>query len=733
MPWREWVIQWKKKADPSIYAQVQVLRHSTNLDDAEIHLVALQKGVPVEEWVRKWSRHPAVASLHPNYQTKLGNGIVDTRLGKIDPFYHLDTIRAKQAWKVFQTWEKKHSASEVVVAVVDTGVDLNHPVLAPFLLPGINVRNRSLPPQDEMGHGTEVAGVIAGVWGAYRQGNAPVGKGKILPIKVMENGEDGEVFYTVEGIREAIRQKADIIVLAQGSWSYSKLMADAIREAEENGVLVVGAVGNATFDLDGQLIYNRPLYYPAAFPTVLSVGSIRHEGSHEPTSNVGDGIDLVAPGESISTASLDGKMSFDSGTSFAAPQVAGVAALIWQMHPDYSPREIRNLLCQTAAKATHEPLWDEKKGYGILDALEAVRATWKPDWGEPNGNPAQAMPLSFHQEMDGRIANGDEDWFVILSPHTGTFQMKNTVIRGKQEDLVWTAWIPSTGKRVSLMPSPDGDYFLPVPAERVYIGVRAKRSGSQPIDYRFVVDYRLAQDAYETNDRFADAKVLRLTEGIHQYRGTIHRSKDEDWYRLQVPVAGEVEVTVQPRSPRFDPVIVQLAGENGRMFREDQGGEGEAESFGIRVEPGITPIVFRVSDYGGNPGDEPYQLEIHFTPKRAEGREPNDRVKEATPWHPGETISESIADEWDVDWYTFHWEGGTEWVWSLEAQNAHKRMEWVLCDEKRRVVDSWSGSLGEKERIEWKMPLKKGRYYLRFQGNPDGKTSGYRIQFLKKP
>lgn len=725
--WHEWVIVWKNKADPSIFKQAHLLHVSTNLDDAEIYLVAIKKGVSVEQWVRKWSQHPSVDQLQPNVKIKSGERVFPIGSYVLDPYYHLRMIRAEQAWRIFEQKTKGKQPNEIIVAVVDTGVDYNHPKLSPFLMDGVNVKDRSKPAQDYMGHGTEVAGVIAGVWGAFRKGEKSVGRGKILPIKVMENGEDGEVYYTAEGIREAIRQKANIIVLAQGSWRFSPILKDVIQEAEEHGILVVGAVGNATLNADSEIIYNRPLYYPAAFPTVLAVGSVRMDGSHEPTSNIGDGIDLVAPGESITTVSLNQHMSWDSGTSFAAPQVAGVAALVWQLHPQYSPRQIRQLLIQSASKDPKQPRWDEKYGFGLLDAAEAVRTTWKPDISEPNNDQAHAMPLSFNQEMDAQIeTKGDRDWYVVRPRHPGKIRLKWLDIHAKKNDLSCTVWIPSTNKRMVFQPSSNGEWGIDVPAQDVFLEVKANASIQFPIHYRFLIQFELNPDEYESNDRFVEAKVLSLQEGSNRFQATLHQAHDEDWYRIFVPSTGEVIITIHPRSPRLDPVMMFFPGENGRLDRIDQGGEGEPESFRLPVESGFSPLVFRIKDYGGNLGEEPYDLEIDFI-----SRQEHDKVAPKT-WGPGEVIDEQIEDDWDVDWYTIDWHGEGEWSWSLASKHIDTQWEWVLYDQQHQAVDRWSGALESNKPFVWKIPLKKGRYFLRLQGKTVGNPSHYRIEFINK-
>ncbi|MBA4603478.1 S8 family peptidase [Thermoactinomyces mirandus] len=603
-----WIVKWRTKVPASFWRQAEQIGN----DEEGVYLVRLRQEADVEKWRQRWKTHPGVEYLHPNVRYDPGYRFANRNLlsapGKS---YYLYKTRFPQAWDFFQRKADLKKVKPITVAVVDTGVDLSHPILKPFLTEGINVKDPQAPPEDHFGHGTKVAGVIAATWGV-RHGPA-VGAGKIMPIKVMENGGDGEVFYTVKGIREAIRHNADIIVLAQGSWAYSRMMEEAISEAEEQGVLVVAAVGNSDYDLNQQQLYDRPLYYPAAFPSVLSVGAVNVEGNHFSISNTGPGLDLVAPGDMIYTTTINDSFSFESGTSFAAPQVAGAAALVWQLHPDYSAREIRMLLSQTASKPSRSPEWDEKTGFGILNAYRALRTTGiNPDPGEPNDSPQQARLFSLSQELDLVLTEGDQDWYVLNLDQAGKLHIDLVHNGSKEKVQLFVHQLPAKRKQsYSLLPQAGKNRIeISVPKGKTYFRWTVPQKVAGQVKLKFHVTFSAAADNYEKNDMLSQAAPLPVKETKAVYEATISKQGDIDWYQVVLTEPGDLNISVQPGTPRFDPVIFKVQADNWEKMRYDEKNEGGTETLQLNVEPG--QLYFRVTDYAGNPIDRPYQIAISF-------------------------------------------------------------------------------------------------------------------------
>ncbi|MBO9323842.1 MAG: peptidase S8 [Roseiflexus sp.] len=222
----------------------------------------------------------------------------------------------------------------MLIAVVDTGVDYNHPDLR-----GGRVRtdidrdfaNNDEDAMDDHGHGTFVAG-IAAASANNEQGIAGVCPGcQVLPIKVLTKDGRGSADVVARGIQYAAQAGARIISMSLGAPSHcgcSQTIARAINYAFDRGSLLIAASGN---DRDKQRIS-----YPASSPRVMSVGASDHNDQEAPFSNRNSYLDIVAPGKDIYSLKSGGGYVTESGTSAATPFVSGVAGLIWSVNPQLS-------------------------------------------------------------------------------------------------------------------------------------------------------------------------------------------------------------------------------------------------------------------------------------------------------------------------------------------------------------------------------------------------------------
>ncbi|MBA4495372.1 S8 family serine peptidase [Paenactinomyces guangxiensis] len=728
---REWVIRWRQKVNPAFLQTVVVIHRSAERDDGETMLVQVKKGLDPELWTKRWAKDPGVEYLHPNHKYKLEGNEHTTGTESFDDFYYLEKIRANQAWKVLRSKQKQYTKLHrpVVVAVIDTGVDFRNPKLAPLLMPGVNLKNRSLPPQDEMGHGSKVAGVVAAVWGAFSK-EGPVGNGKILPIKVMEDGTDGDIYFTAEGIREAVRRRADIIVLAQGSWTYSQMMADAVKEAERAGILVVSAAGNASYDINGKVVYNHPLYYPAALPNVLGVGSVSLNGTHELSSNTGEGIDVAAPGEWIKTTGNDGDFHFDSGTSFAAPQAAAVAAMILQLHREYSAADLRHLISQTALKGPGEPRWDERMGFGQLDAYRALTTPLSPDLSEPNNRPELSMPVSTAQELKASLTEKDEDWYHMDVKRAGILLLQFHKKKGEWGDSCLKVTIAENGHSSLYRLDQWQNIRLTVPAGRVHLQIIGPKKPAKEIVYRWQATWIPPADEYENNDYQWNAADIDLFEGLTAYQGTIHKKRDMDWYRLVIPKQGQLEIGVQTFTPRMDPVLYIQTKQDWKGMRVDAGGEGEREQMQMKVEEGS--LYLRISDYGGNVIDDFYQLTFHYQADIQDPTEPNQTSNEAATILMGQEMQGQLTEVTDIDWYSFYMEQEQQTEYVLLALDQLKGVNFTLYDAERRVIQTWSGDQERNEAVSLSASVPPGRYLLRVRAENKTGLGAYRIRIQTK-
>ena len=202
------------------------------------------------------------------------------------------------------------------VAVLDSGVDCAHPDLAPNCAGGYNAFDPKAAPKDDHGHGTHVAGIIAGARnGGGMAGMAP--DATILPVKVLNSSGTSKMSDVISGLAWTVRQKPDIINMSLGKTQYSEALGKAVKAARKAGILVVCAAGN-----DG-----GPVSYPAAFEDSVAVSAMDYSNKITAFSSRGPEIDFMAPGARIYSAFPRGSFKLMSGTSQAAPHVSGLAAL----------------------------------------------------------------------------------------------------------------------------------------------------------------------------------------------------------------------------------------------------------------------------------------------------------------------------------------------------------------------------------------------------------------------
>ncbi|MET9246719.1 type VII secretion-associated serine protease mycosin [Nonomuraea sp. NPDC003709] len=255
----------------------------------------------------------------------------------------------------------------VTVAVVDSGVDATHPQLAAAVITQVDLTGTDL--RDCVGHGTAVAGIIAGrdltARGVPVMGVAPAAR--ILSIKQTE-GSSGDVSRLAQGIRRAAELGADVINVSVQAHDHPALKA-AVAYAQAKDAVIVAAAGNVRQD-DGVV---TPAY-PAEYPGVIAVGSASPDGGKSEFSNSVTRISVTAPGAGITSAWTGGGYRTElDGTSFAAPFVAGVAALVRARHPELDHWQVKRRLERTAdgggAAGT---------GAGLVNPLLAVTSV-QPD------------------------------------------------------------------------------------------------------------------------------------------------------------------------------------------------------------------------------------------------------------------------------------------------------------------------------------------------------------------
>ena len=259
----------------------------------------------------------------------------------------LDSINAPDVWNSSSEFSGTKGSGSIV-AVIDTGVDLTHPEFKDRITAGYDFVDNDANADDEEGHGTHVAGTIAGSHddGIGISGVAP--DSQIMPIRVLDSNGDGWTSDIIAGIRWATDNGADVINLSLGGGGYSQAMADAIRYASDRDSVVVMAAGNSG---------GSSPEYPAAHAVNygIAVGAVDQNGDFANFSNRAgsETMDYVtAPGVRIYSSSPGGSYLRDSGTSMAAPHVAGVAALLKSHNDSLTSEYIEDLIIGTAENAS---------------------------------------------------------------------------------------------------------------------------------------------------------------------------------------------------------------------------------------------------------------------------------------------------------------------------------------------------------------------------------------------
>jgi hypothetical protein len=368
-----------------------------SLDRLYKFTIEVPKGHSLEKVAAEYSRNPDVEYAHPNYILHILNAPDDTlyplqwslnNTGQMYPPGGWSNppgtpgcdINAPEAWDIYT------GNSDVVVAVIDTGVDYNHRDLQGNMWTdgsgnhGYDFINKDNDPMDDQGHGTHCAGIIA-ARGNNNQDIAGVcWQAKIMALKFL--GADGSGTYedAVAAIEYAIDNGADVLSNSWGGTESAPALEDAFDDAYANGLINITSAGN-----DGT---NTPLY-PAFYNSVIAVAATNSDDEKIWFSTYGDWVELAAPGVDIlslraANTALD--VIYDdytviaSGTSMACPHVAGAAALLLSYNPTLANEEVKKLLIDNV-DIIFEPNDHICNSNGRLDIGSAIARTPAPSKG----------------------------------------------------------------------------------------------------------------------------------------------------------------------------------------------------------------------------------------------------------------------------------------------------------------------------------------------------------------
>lgn len=693
-----WIVKWKEALDPDFAASSVITRE---YDLFRTVVARPSEGDNADEWLARWRRSPLVEYIVPN-------GVTSLSAAANDPFLDKQSYLAQT--RTIEAWDTVDRNESIVIAIVDTGVDLDHPDLRANLVAGVNLVEPKKPPDDDNGHGTNVAGVIAAIGNNSRGVAGMLWKAGIMPIKALEPSGRGDEDKLGAGIRYAVDHGAKIVVLSVGLLRNDSYLQEVVQYAEDRDVLLVAASGNDE---------GRVIRYPAAYPTVLAVGGIRKDNTIEQRANFGPELDLVAPW-SVFTTAVGGKYEYRDGTSMAAPQVAAAAAMVWAKYPELKAHEIRNLLRQTA-EDIGEPGWDENTGYGLLRVDRALNEPYKTDMYEPNDRRAEAKPYSIGRMISAELSGGgDVDWFHIDAPYDGTLSLQ-----------LLSDWeLPSAVKLTHA--GGTGVYAYPftpgIPLElKVYKGANQialqfeDNAESAAWIYRMSSSFSIYRDPFEDNDK--QYKAYKLPPRSQTVVGTFDHEADEDWYAMTFEQSGLVTVKVTPDTLRIDPVLtIQKKGERGITL--DDNDDGEPEIYAFEVFPGT--YYYKVGKLLPSATIGEYTLDIRYLPKYIDPNEPNDRSYQATVISP-DTIYEGVFDRsTDVDYFKFTLTGRSLIRLSLWDIPGTDTISIALQNSSLGPIARQTNEGGTK-RIDLSVPLDPGTYYIRLGTNAAVQDNMYKL------
>jgi subtilisin family serine protease len=265
-----------------------------------------------------------------------------------------------------EAWNITTGSSSVIVAILDTGIDANHPDLADRIVAGYDIVNgKAGIPEDDHGHGTQMAGIIAAK-GENGTGISGINWNcRVLAVKVIDSNGVGSAADVAQGLIYAAEHGAQTVNMSFGGYGNSDILNEAIQYVHQRNVVLVAAAGNEDTD--------SPVY-PAAYPNVLAVTATGPGDQKWSGANFGNYLDLAAPGVGILTTASNGGYSYGTGTSHAAAMVSGVAALLKAKNPRYSNTQIETQL-QASADDLGAKGRDSIFGAGRVNAFRALSSS----------------------------------------------------------------------------------------------------------------------------------------------------------------------------------------------------------------------------------------------------------------------------------------------------------------------------------------------------------------------
>ena len=324
--------------------------------------------------VEQYKKDPNVEIVEPNYVARIALTPNDPEYSGRGRFPGYDNLWGLRKINMSSAWDQT-TGNNVVVAVIDTGVDGNHPDLRANMTSGWDFVNNDSDPNDDNGHGTHVAGIIGAVGNNAQKIPGVNWRVKIMAVKVLDGTGSGTVDNIAKALRYAADKGAKISNLSLTCPCDSQILNDAVNYEHDRGMTVVAAAGNDNRDVSNNAIANANW--------AIAVGATDPYDNKASFSNFGPKIDVVAPGVNILSIAANispmckitsggyNYVCWANGTSFSTPQVAGLAALMLSKKPSLGNEEIRQIL-RNSAKDLGQRGQDPNFGFGLIDAGKAL-------------------------------------------------------------------------------------------------------------------------------------------------------------------------------------------------------------------------------------------------------------------------------------------------------------------------------------------------------------------------
>jgi subtilisin family serine protease len=704
---------------------------------------AASRGVSVASTVAALRADPAVRVAEPDY-------IVRGAYTPNDPGFRLlwglhntgqDGGVADADIDAPEAWDQTIRANGVIVAVLDTGVDYTHPDLAANILRdgagrlvGYDFFNEDWDPIDDHGHGTHISGTIAAV------GNNGIGvvgvcpTAKIMPVKWLNQDNAGRTSDQIRATDFARELGARVINISAGGYNPSQLMLESLQRARAAGILVLAAAMNEGDDNDQTPVY--PANYNSESDNVLAVAASDRADRLAGFSNYGARtVDLAAPGAAIVSTTPNNTYQSWDGTSMAAPQVAGAAALLLSVEPTLTYAQVKARLL---AAVDFPPGLAGRVRTGRLNIGRAFEQATGDAW-EPDNTPAQAREARSGQARQHTFhAPGDVDWVKFTIPAGARVTAATSQLAGETDTIlglvapdgttVLTADDDGGGGRASRLQytcQAAGTYF-------VVVSEYGNRGGDG-LGYTLTVEWAgeppVPPDQWEPDNSAAAAREVRSGQaGQH----TFHAPGDVDWVKFTVPAGARVTAATSQLAGEADTIIGLVAPDgNTVLASDDDGAGGGASRLQYTCQAAGTYFIV-VTEYGNRGGaGVGYTLSVEWTaepPVPPDQWEQDDSPAQASLIRPRQAQSHTFHVPGDADWVKFSARKGRKTFTTSSLTGETDTVLELYAADGTLLASDDDGAGGRASRLQVRF-RRAGTYYLRVRdyNGGGGRSFGYQL------